>query len=484
MNNFQIILSILFYLYLLGTIILLLLDNRDSTTTLAWLLVFMLFPIAGLIEYFLIGRNWRPKRKERRLKQQQLDKNLNAMLEPIVQEQNRNLLELERMYPNEAKRKIIHLLYSNSDSILTSHNQVKVFYSGKEKFDALCSDIEKARSFIHLEYYIWRNDKLTRKITRILEDKVKAGVEVRILFDAVGSLALTSRYTRSLQKAGIQIYPYYDFRSPLTIHTLNYRNHRKIIVIDGQVGYAGGMNMAQEYIDGGKRFDTWRDAHLRIEGEAVAVLQSVFATSWLNTGKESIFQSQYFPTPKKVEQGVPMQITTSGPDSAWESIQQLYFTLIASAARKVYIQSPYFVPDKSIYMALQTAALSGVDVRLMMTGLPDRRLPFWSAFTFYEKLLLAGVKIYQYKAGFLHAKTICVDEDICSVGTANMDIRSFHLNYESNTLIYDKSITDEIMQSFQRDLELCEEITLEYYDRLSVFEKFRNSFSRLFSPLL
>ena len=484
MINLQTVLTLFFYIYLISTIILLLLDNRESSTTLAWLLVFIIFPISGLIIYFMIGRNWRPQRKEKKLKQQQLHKHLQSMLEPIIRGQNKKLFMLESVFLQPNIRKIIYLLYNNSDSVLTTHNLLRVFHHGSDKFNALCEDLQKAESFIHMEYYIWRKDKLTQKIRDILIEKAQQGVEVRILFDAVGSFSLTTRYIRSLRKNGVQIYPYYDFRSPMTVHTLNYRNHRKIVVIDGKVGYTGGMNLGQEYIDGGRRFPYWRDAHLRIEGEGVSVLQTIFSTSWINTTKESILTDKYFPQPQEIEQGIPLQITTSGPDSEWESIQQLYFTLISSATRSVYIQTPYFVPDNSIFRALQTAALSGVDVRLMMTGLPDRVLPFWSAFTYFEKLLSAGVKIYHYKKGFLHAKTICVDHEICSVGTANMDIRSFNLNYETNTLIYSPVVTEEIIYTFQKDLKDSEEMSLENYQGLHPLKKFRNSFARLFAPLL
>lgn len=356
--------------------------------------------------------------------------------------------------------------------------------SGEEKFNLLKEDILKAQSFIHMEYFIWRDDPLTSQIKELLIQKAKEGVRVRILYDALGSVYLSSQYIRSMRKSGIEIYPYYDFRSPFTIHTLNYRNHRKIVVIDGLIGYTGGMNIGQEYVDGGKKFSFWRDTHIRVEGEAVAVLQSIFLTSWMNTTKEDLIVEKNFPIKSDASWNTPIQVTTSGLDSQWSSIQQLYFCLISTAEQSVYIQSPYFVPDRTIHSALKTAALSGLDVRLMMTGIPDKKLPFWSAQTFFKDLLDAGVKIYQYQKGFMHSKTIAVDGEICSVGTANMDMRSFHLNYEINTLIYDHKVTQGLLRDFENDLESCSEITLESYGQLSELTKFRNSLARLFAPIL
>jgi cardiolipin synthase len=283
---------------------------------------------------------------------------------------------------------------------------------------------------------------------------------------------------------GIKIYPYFNFSSPLRIHTLNYRNHRKIVVIDGITGYLGGMNMGEEYIDGGRRFPHWRDTHLRIQGEAVAILQEVFKVSWFNTTREEL--AMEINTAFETMEGEPVhiQITTSGPDSAWESIQQLYFLLISSAEHSIYIHTPYFIPDASIVMALKTAALGGIDVRIILTGLLDKRLPYWAALTFIGDLLSAGVRFFYYTRGFMHAKTIVVDDKCCSVGTANMDIRSFQLNYEINALMYDESLAGKIVAMFHHDLEFCREFTRVDYDRLSRPSQLRNSLARLFAPLL
>ncbi len=473
-----------FYIYLVITVVLLLLDNREPSSTLAWVFVFLLFPIVGVLIYIFVGRNWRRTNRKTKLSQQFVEKQLAEILSPLV---NRQEIEIRKLSEHQTlckKKKLFHLLAESSNSILTTTNDITVLQDGHEKFERLKADLREARQFIHLEYFIWRNDQLTEEIKDILIERARQGVEVRILYDAIGSIFLKKAYIESLRREGIHIYPYFNFLSLFKIHTLNYRNHRKIVVVDGKVGYNGGMNMGQEYVDGGKRFDMWRDSHLRIEGESVAVLQGVFTTSWFNTTEENLFDPKYFPRVMHTDDGVPVQITTSGPDSQWPSIKHLYFTLISQAENTVYIQSPYFVPDPSVHMALKMAALSGLDVRVIIAGVPDKRLPYWSAYTYFKDLLKAGVRIFHYQKGFMHAKTIMIDSEICSVGTANMDVRSFHLNYEINTLIYDDQLTKSLENDFMTDLKDSREFTLRDYGRLNEAVKLRNSLARLLAPLL
>ena len=473
---------VLLYVYIFITIFYLLLDNRETTSTLSWLLVFLLFPFVGIVFYFLFGRGMR-KKLSNTLERQNLEGRLAGKGRAVVERQKGGRDVLFGLYATPAEKKLIRMMHRNSDSILSSKNQVQIFFSGRDKFDQLMEDLEKAQRYIHMEYFIWKNDYLSQKVIQILEERAARGVEVRILYDAIGNY-LSRRYLKKLRDRGIEIYPYYNFSSPLKIHTLNYRNHRKIVDIDGATGYLGGMNMGEEYIDGGRRFPHWRDTHLRIQGESVDVLQEVFKVSWFNTTKEELTLES--DTSFDVNQGEPVyvQVTTSGPDSTWESILQLYFLLISSAEHTIYIHTPYFIPDASIVMALKTAALSGVDVRIVLTGLLDKRLPYWAALTFVGDLLPAGVRFFYYTQGFMHAKTIVVDCKCCSVGTANMDIRSFQLNYEINALIYDEKLACMIVDMFHKDLESCREFTQADYDGISRPRKLRNSLARLFAPLL
>jgi len=473
-----------FYGYLVVTIIFLLLDNKESTSTIAWLFILILFPVIGLIFYFMLGRNFRYRSKNKALHHQFLESRVIKQLAPIISDQEKEMDHLKQKARYSYKHKLLHLLFNNSDSVLTSRNNITLLSTGRQKFSSLIKDLENAKQFIHMEYFIWRNDKLTQQIQRILIRKAKEGVQIRILYDALGCVFLNKFYIRRMRKFGIQMFPYFNFLSPFSIHTLNYRNHRKIVIIDGQIAYTGGMNMGKEYVDGGKKFPSWVDLHMRVEGESVPILQGVFATSWYNTTKEDLFKPLYFPKPNQTSRRIPMQITTSGPDSEWESIKQLFFALITSAEKRVYVQSPYFIPDLSIYTALKTAALSGLDVRIMLTGKPDKRTPYWAAFTYLKELLQAGVKVYHYDKGFMHAKSIMIDGELCSIGTANMDVRSFHLNYEQNTLIYDRATTKEVEALFFTHLERCKQMTVQSYNKLTVFSRLRNSVARLFAPLL
>ncbi|MBU1043115.1 MAG: cardiolipin synthase [Candidatus Omnitrophica bacterium] len=477
------ILLICYYLYLLVTIIYLLLDNRETSATFAWIFVLITFPVIGLIFYLLIGRNRRKSHKYKKYQQQER-RCLNLGIETYIHQQEENLKRLSAQDDFVTRRKLFELLYRNSNSLLTTNNAIQLFYTGKDKFEALIADLNNAKQFIHMEYFIWRNDSLTEQVKNVLINKSRQGVEVRILFDIIGSFRFKKAYIKQMRKNGIKIYPYDNPHSFITVHSLNYRNHRKIAIIDGLIAYTGGMNMGQEYIDGGKRFDSWRDTHMRIMGDAVCLLQSIFIASWQNTTNEKVAGIKYFPQAKDVKSYVPAQITTSGPDAEWSSIEQLYFTLITSAQESICIQSPYFIPSESIYKALLSAALSGIKVKLIVTGKPDNLLPYWAAFSFFGALLKAGVRIYHYQTGFMHAKAIIVDNEICSVGTANMDIRSFQLNYEVNMLIYDKTIAQDLSTHFDFDLTGCRELTSEKYYSIKPLKKFRNSLARLFAPIM
>ena len=289
-----------------------------------------------------------------------------------------------------------------------------------------------------------------------MKAKAKAGVEVRLLYDPLGSYAHLSRaYVKDLVRAGVRVAP----TSPLyRLHTISYRNHRKITVIDGWIGYTGGMNIGREHLDGGKGFDSWRDTQVRIVGEAVALLQAVFMVDWYNAVKENLFSTPYFPTDaaESPKGDVPVQILTSGPDSQWAAIRQLYSFMIVSAEQHVYIQSPYFILDASLAEALSTAAMSGIDVKVMLSARPSgNKLPDWAGNTYIANIVASGVRVFRYEKGYLHTKTISVDSQVCSIGSANIDIRSFSINYELNAVLYSQRLAKELEQAFERDLASC-----------------------------
>lgn len=354
---------------------------------------------------------------------------------------------------------------------------LEIFATGAEKFARLKQDLAAARRFIHLEYFIWEQDELTAEITAILLERLAAGVAVDIMYDYIGCITFKKDELKRLAAAGAKVSA--DVTSAMK---MNYRNHRKIAVIDGEIGYTGGMNMGQEYIDGGKRFATWRDTHLRLTGQAVAELQKLFAMRWFEDEHEDLLRDEYLPAPDGAGgAGVLTQTVAHTIEDPWEASRRAHMTAIASARHSLRIQSPYFVPDQAMFENLMNAALRGVDVKFMMTGKLDKKLPFWAAQTYYGPLLEAGVRIFLYEAGFFHAKTIAVDSLLGAVGTMNMDTRSLRLHKELMVWIYDEEKALEMERTFDSDLEVCREVTLGDVAAVPKITRFRNSFARLFS---
>jgi cardiolipin synthase A/B len=472
-----------FYSYVILTSILLILDNRESQSTFAWLFLFITLPFFGIFWYTLFGRNWKIISKRRRLINQMIDRNLVKILNPLMKKERKEIKKIQKNYP-KYQTKLLELALRNSNSLLTTRNDLQVLQSGHVKFKKLFSDLRSAKHSIHIEYYIWKEDAMTIALKNLLIQKAKEGLEIRIIYDAFGGFFLSRRYLKDLRTAGVEIYSYFNFISPLKFHTLNYRLHRKIVVIDGKIGYTGGMNLAKEYIDGGKRFPMWRDTHLRLEGDSAITLQAIFAVMWYNTTKKKLFSKKYYPLNHNIKKNLLIQHSTSGPDSKWEAVKQIFFQMINSAEKTVYIQTPYFIPDSSVIEALKTSALSGIDVRIMLTGIADKSIPYWAAFTYFEDILKAGVKIYHYKKGFMHSKTMIIDSRISTVGTTNMDIRSFRIDYQINSLIYDNKISKELTNDFFGDIKDSVEFTLKDYKDMNILIKFRNSIARLFAPVL
>ncbi|NLB34305.1 MAG: cardiolipin synthase, partial [Elusimicrobia bacterium] len=421
-----------FYLYLIVTLIYLLLDNRQPAVTFAWALVFILLPVLGLVLYIIFGWGWRKVSKRHKLHSQFTDENIATAILPLLKKQLPLKKHIETNFPSFYARGLTEMFYTDPDAILTDHNHIQLYFQGKEKFDALMEDIKNAEKSIHLEYYIWRSDWLTEKIEDLLCKKAEEGVEVRILYDSLGSLSMKRKRKKKLEKSGVVLAPFSKLLSRFWVYRLNYRNHRKIVVIDSKIAYSGGMNMGEEYLTGGEKFDMWRDTHFRITGNAVNILQGVFLTDWRNSTDEDLIRDEYFFYEPEARGGLPAQIITSGPDSKRRSINKLFFNLINSAQKSIYIQSPYLILEPAMQTVLQSAALKGVDVRVIIAGKPDFWVPYWAAFTYMEEMLEAGIKIYHYTKGFMHAKTVIVDSEVFTIGTANFDIRSLQLNYELN----------------------------------------------------
>jgi len=460
--------------------IIIFLERRNPTSTWAWLMVLSFLPLIGFILYILFGRNFR-KRKIFSEKQEK-DKNIKFFLKKEEKEKKKYY---DINDPIVKKfNEIITLHYKSANSILTNDNKVRVFNTGREKFESLLKALRTANSFIHLEYYIFRKDTIGQLILEILEDKAKNGVEVKLLYDAIGAIDLNYMSFKKLKKYGGEVIPFFPSFFKYINFRINYRNHRKIAIIDGKIAFIGGFNIGDEYLGYSETFQYWRDTHIKIKGSAVSSIERQFILDWsFSIGQKAEFKKKYFPEVES-DGNVNIQIVSSGPDSTWSSVKDSYFKIITSASKYVYIETPYFIPDESILQAIKIASLSGIDVKIVIPGIPDHRIVFYATLSYLEDLLMAGVEFYMYNKGFLHSKVILSDDMIASVGTANFDMRSFNLNFEINAFIYDKNVVLSLKDALYNDI--INSIKVNYYDfkNRGKIKEFIESLSRLFSPLL
>lgn len=481
MQSFISTLSLLFILNILLAIVIIFLERKNPTSTLAWLMVLVLLPNIGFILYLIFGQNL-SKQKIFNLKTEEDQIIRKAVLEQISYLQN-NQIHFNDPAMQEYQD-MMHMHLMSNDSIFCQNNDVEIFTDGKEKFDALLQSIERAQDHIHMLYYIIQNDSLGRRIVNALTRKAKKGVTVRLLYDAVGSHNLPRNFFDELKAVGGQVSSFFPFKIPFINFRINFRNHRKLAIIDGKYGFIGGFNIGDEYLGLDKNLGYWRDTHLKIQGSAVEMIQLRFILDWQHASKENIhYHSRYFPK-VNVHGKTGIQIVSSGPDSEQEQIKNGYLKLIHSARESIYIQTPYFIPDESILAALRIAALSGVDVRLMIPSKPDHMFVYWATYSYIGELLQSGVRTFLYDKGFIHAKTIVVDGKLSSVGTANIDVRSFKLNFEVNAFIYDTATSSKLNSIFEKDMIDCTEITSKIYKNRSKVIKFKESIFRLLSPIL
>ncbi|WP_438313299.1 cardiolipin synthase [Sporosarcina sp. FA9] len=470
------------FLNIFLAIALIFLERRDATSTWSWLLVLFFIPVFGFIIYLLFGRRLRQKHLFRWEGRSRIG--INQLIDYQIEAIENGTLDFQ-LDDTEHYKDMIYLHLRNNHAVLTQDNAVQIFNDGKAKFDALIDDLESAKDHIHFQYYIIRLDILGNRILDVLIRKAKAGVKVRVLFDDIGSRTLYKRHFKELIEHGGEVESFFPSILPLINTRLNYRNHRKIVVIDGRIGYIGGFNVGDEYLGHNKKFGYWRDTHLRIEGSALHPLQTRFILDWnqASADHDIEYADRYFPViPRKGEVG--MQIVSSGPDSEWEQIKDGYLKMIFIARKYIYIQTPYFIPDVSFLDALRIACLSGVDVRIMIPNKPDHMFVYWATYSNIGYLLKAGAKVYIYENGFLHTKQIVVDDELSTVGTANIDVRSFKLNFEINAFIYDREKSHELAELFEQDMRLSSELTLEMYNDRSRMIKIKESISRLVSPIL
>ena len=471
-------LLVFYFLLVIATVFTVLHERRDPVRALSWIAVIVLLPFAGMVLFVFFGQDYRKQKIFNR-------KEIKDLIQ-FEQLSYKQLREIDTFSNPEvaANREIITLLLNNNKSLLTTNNRLEVLNDGSETFASLIDALRKAESFIHLEYYIFENDELGGRIADILKEKARSGVEVRFIYDDVGSWNLKRSFMRSLREGGVQVHCFMPVVFPWLTSKINYRNHRKIVVIDGKVGYTGGLNIADRYLRGTKH-GPWRDTHLKIEGTAVNMLQLTFLADWyFATGIQLKDKDKYLMVSDDSVGDTAVQIATSGPDSDWATIMQAYFAAITKATDHIYISTPYFMPGESLLTALKVAALSGIDVRIMLPSRSDSKIVYWASRSYIAELLEAKIKVYLYNKGFNHSKIITIDNRFSSIGTANMDNRSFEDNFEVTAMIYDRDVTDRLESRFLADLDGCTRLTYRRWATRSRTDMFKESVARLFSPLL
>lgn len=479
--NFSILFWVTSALVAVFTAIRVILDTHSPTKTSAYLLLLVVLPILGAGIYFTFGVNYRKRKiynKKLIANQKLFQKIKNQIIDESLALKEKHCNRLGGCYD------MIDFLLGDSLSPLTE-NKVTVLLNGEQKFPHVLRALESARQQIHMEYYIYEDDKIGNTIKDILIRKAKEGVQVRIIYDDFGSSSIRKRIVKELREAGVQIFPFYVIRLPMFASRINYRDHRKIIIVDGAIGFVGGINISDRYINDGSQRLYWRDTHLMMEGAAALSLQFHFLSNWnFCSGQTLGLSSEFFPEIPRSQRKDLVQIVCSGPDYPRASIMLCFFTAITGARDLVYITTPYFIPNESINNALKKASLSGKDVRLLVPEDSDSRFVNAASRFYYHDLLEAGVRIFRYKKGFIHAKTIVVDDAMSIVGTANIDFRSFDLNFEINAVVYGHEVNQTLREAFLKDLDDSEEINFEAWRNRSKLAVLVDSAARIGAPLL
>lgn len=448
----------------------LLLHGAKPSKTLAWLLAIFTIPVGGILLYLLLGRN-RRKNKLFELVKKTYQK------QPTLHPHHLGLMA-------GRNGKLMRLVYRNSHFPPTSRNNVHLLKDGKTTFEFIFNALENALSRIHLQYYIFEEGELADRLLLLFERKIAQGVEIRLIYDGIGSFSLSQAYRKKLRDMGVEVYPFLPFRFGRFLSSLNYRNHRKIIVVDGRIAFTGGINISDKYLKGDPALGMWHDKHLQITGEAATHLDDIFAMDWHLVCQKFIPACSIIHLPAEWDSKMLTQIVAGGPDDDFPSLEQAYFTIINEARNYIYITNPYVIPGPAIMQALQTAALSGVDVRLLVSGSSDTKIVNWSVRSYFEPMLKSGIKIYLFPDGFLHSKVIVSDNSVATIGTANLDDRSFEQNYEVNAIVYDRSFARLLTDDFHRDSNISRMLSYQEYLQRPWSEKLKEGFGKVFSPVL
>ncbi|MCM1005467.1 MAG: cardiolipin synthase [Prevotella sp.] len=468
---------VLFLIYaatIVSCIAVVLSEKRNPIKSLAWVIALVFLPIVGLIFYLFFGRSLKNKRMISRHNKRKL---LSKQHTPAA------TYSPDKLQANS--RLLTKLASSLGATPLSYATSMEIFTEGKGKFEALKRDLTHARRSIYLQYYIFADDNLGREIADILIKKAQEGVKVRVIYDHVGSFSTRNKFFERMRQAGVEAHPFFRVTFKLLANRINWRNHRKVVIIDDTIGYVGGMNIADRYVRGLNEGESWRDTHLRVEGPVVGGMIYSFAVDWNflkhHTDIKPIETMLTEPAP---EVKLPAQFITSGPTDHWPAIAYLFQRAILSARKCVYIQTPYFLPTDALLKALQTAALTRIDVRVMLPATPDSMMLRYASFSYITECLQAGIKVYLYNPGMLHAKTLIIDNEFCSIGSTNFDFRSFEHNFEGNMLIYDSRVSHELKDQFFKDIQHSYKLTLNTWLQRPRALRFGESVIRLFAPIL
>ncbi|HRY84138.1 MAG TPA: cardiolipin synthase [Candidatus Cloacimonadota bacterium] len=475
------VINVVFGITIILIIMIMVMENSNPVHTLAWILVLVFLPVAGFILYLFFGRNWRKRRLfNRKGLRDALD------LKDVIHLSGKNTPAA-----GSISHKLFSLLESNNKANLTLHNKVEIISDTTEAFKQICAAINNAKSHVHLEFFSVARDSTGNRLKELLLRKPAEGIEIRFIYDDVGSWKLGHRYKSELKKAGVQMAPFMPVWIPFLNSRLNYRNHRKLVIVDCFTAFFGGMNIGDQYLGQNRYFGYWRDTVVKIEGEGAVALQGIFLTDWYFVSKQNLLTSQYTDKflphsfrPEIDGAQTLIQIATSGPDTDQASILQVYFAAIANARQSIKITTPYLILNESLSMAFRTAALSGLEVQIILPSKADHFMVYWASRSYYEGLLAAGVRIYEYQNGFIHSKILIIDDELASIGTANMDMRSFNQNFELTAMIYDREVVAGAEAQFRTDLEHSREVIRSEFESRSALKRSTESICKLFSPLL
>lgn len=474
------ILSNLLWINIILAIAVIVMERRNPTTTWMWITILVLLPGFGFFIYLWLGRSFKKRKKfEDKFAKDRLQSRGLIGGKQIMHRD----MDKQQIFPFNEYADMIEMHFRNGDAVLTTDNEFLPLFNGEEFFDMLFKEIENAKSSIYIQTYIMRSDKMGKKLCKILTNKAREGVDVKLLIDGMGSRRLHSSDIKNMREAGVEVEIFFPFFLSFVSPRINYRNHRKIYILDGKIGYLGGFNVGDEYYDGGKKWESWRDSVIKIKGSAVYMLKYRFILDFnFAAGNRHV---KYEDELNEFHGSSACQIVTSGPDNEWPSIKDGFLKMISSAKESVYIETPYFIPDDSVLESLRVAILSGVNVKLLLPFKGDHPFVFWASLSFAGKILEAGGEVYFYKNGFQHSKVIIMDNKMVSMGTANMDVRSFQLNFEANAFIYDEEIAKKFSEKFLQDIrENSYSLSYQEYLRRSNWVKIKENVSRLGSPIL